>query len=96
MLNQYIKTHMYIYVYLYRICVLFFKLIYIYKPIFVLAQIPLAPKGCLATFQRSGGRIYALHHLWAGCVVACGRKSWERLDATRKNEASTKKNGGFN
>ena len=70
--------------------------IYIYKPIFVLAQIPLAPKGCLATFQRSGGRIYALHHLWAGCVVACGRKSWERLDATRKNEAFTKKNGGFN
>ena len=37
--------------------------LYIYKPIFVLAQIPLAPKGCLATFQRSGGRIYALHHL---------------------------------
>jgi hypothetical protein len=70
--------------------------LYIYKPIFVLAQIPLAPKGCLATFQRSGGRIYALHHLWAGCVVACGRKSWERLDVTRKNEAFTKKNGGFN
>ena len=39
---------------------------------FVLPPTPLAPKHCLATIQRSGGRIDAFYHLWAAPV------SWRR------------------